>query len=240
MLSVPNVFIRPREAQRAADMAKAEFAHMDGDHMSLLNVYHAYKGCAEPTQWCWDNFLQYRSLKAADNIREQLRRVAAKNDIPLVSNDFNSPDYYPLIRKALTAGYFMQVAHLERNGQYLTVKDNQIVLLHPSSVLERKPEWVVYNEFVLTKRHYIRTVTEVKPEWLLEIAPQYYDLSGFPPCEGKRILEKIALKNAISLEEQESKKRKKEKSEKREKKEKRDKSEKRDKKDKKEKKEKRK
>lgn len=223
MLSVPNVFLRPREAQRAADMAKAEFAHMDGDHMTLLNVYHAYKGSPEPSQWCWDHFLQYRSLKSADNIREQLRRVAVKNNIPLLSNDFNSPQYYPQIRKALTAGYFMQVAHLERNGQYLTVKDNQVVLLHPSSVLERKPEWAVYNEFVLTKRHYIRTVSEIKPEWLLEIAPHYYDLSGFPPCEGKRILEKLALKNTIAKDEQEGKRRKKEKKEKKDKKDKKDK-----------------
>ncbi|KAJ2554509.1 DEAH-box ATP-dependent RNA helicase prp43 [Coemansia sp. RSA 1933] len=223
LLSVPNVFLRPREAQRAADLAKAEFAHMDGDHMTLLNVYHAYKSCTEPTKWCWDNFLQYRSLKSADNIREQLRRVALKNDVPMLSNDFSNPQYYPNIRKAMTSGYFMQVAHLERNGQYLTVKDNQIVLMHPSSVLERKPEWVVYNEFVLTKRHYIRTVTEIKPEWLLEIAPHYYDLSSFPPCEGKRILEKIALKNAVVEDEQEKKKRKKDKKERSEKKEKRDK-----------------
>ncbi|KAJ2759550.1 DEAH-box ATP-dependent RNA helicase prp43, partial [Coemansia nantahalensis] len=211
MLSVPNVFLRPREAQRAADIAKAEFAHMDGDHMTLLNVYHAYKSCAEPTQWCWDNFLQYRSLKSADSIREQLRRVAAKCDLPLVSNDFSSPDYYPQIRRALTAGFFMQIAHLERNGQYLTVKDNQLVLLHPSSVLERKPEWVVYNEFALTKRHYIRTVTEVKPEWLLEIAPHYYDLESFPACEGKRILEKIALRNEVVREDQDKRKRRKDK-----------------------------
>ncbi|KAJ2617032.1 DEAH-box ATP-dependent RNA helicase prp43 [Coemansia sp. RSA 1365] len=214
MLSVPNVFLRPREAQRQADSAKAEFTHMDGDHLTLLNVYHEYKSSPEPVQWCWDNFLQYRSLKSADNIREQLRRVASKNGIPLVSNDFKSPDYYPQIRKAMTAGYYMQAAHLERNGQYLTVKDNQLVLLHPSSVLDRKPEWVVYNEFVLTKRHYIRTVTEVKPEWLLEIAPHYYDLSSFPPCEGKRILEKISLRNAITQEEQDKKKRKKDRKDK--------------------------
>ncbi|KAJ1933093.1 DEAH-box ATP-dependent RNA helicase prp43, partial [Kickxella alabastrina] len=108
MLSVPNVFLRPREAQRAADMAKAEFAHMDGDHMTLLNVYHAYKGTTEATKWCWDNFLQYRSLKSADSIREQLRRVAVKNNIPLLSNNFTNPEYYPKIRRALTAGYFMQ------------------------------------------------------------------------------------------------------------------------------------
>ncbi|KAJ2786746.1 DEAH-box ATP-dependent RNA helicase prp43 [Coemansia interrupta] len=219
MLSVPNVFLRPREAQRRADQAKAEFAHMDGDHLTLLNVYHAYKGCTQPDKWCWDNYLQYRSLKSADSIREQLRRVAAKCDIPLVSNNFSSPDYYPNIRRALTAGYFMQVAHLERGGQYLTIKDNQLVLLHPSSVLERKPEWVVYNEFVLTKRHYIRTVSEVRPEWLLEIAPHYYDLSSFPPCEGKRVLEKLALRNAVVGD----KKPKKDRSEKKEKKRKSDK-----------------
>ena len=34
-----------------------------------------------------------------------------------------------------------QVAHLERTGQYLTVKDNQMVYLHPSTCLDHKPEW---------------------------------------------------------------------------------------------------
>ena len=34
-----------------------------------------------------------------------------------------------------------QIAHLQRTGQYLTVKDNQMVHLHPSNVLDRKPEW---------------------------------------------------------------------------------------------------
>ena len=34
-----------------------------------------------------------------------------------------------------------QVAHLGRTGQYLTVKDNQVVHLHPSTCLDHKPEW---------------------------------------------------------------------------------------------------
>ena len=57
--------------------------------------------------------------------------------------------------------HFFQVAHLERTGHYLTVKDNQIVQLHPSTCLDHKPEWVLYNEFVLTTKNYIRTVTDV-------------------------------------------------------------------------------
>ena len=61
--------------------------------------------------------------------------------------------------------YLIQVAHLERTGHYLTVKDNQVVQLHPSTCLDHKPEWVLYNEFVLTTKNYIRTVTDIKAEW---------------------------------------------------------------------------
>lgn len=56
----------------------------------------------------------------------------------------------------------MQVAHLERTGHYLTVKDNQVVALHPSTVLQHKPEWALYDEFVLTSKNYIRMVTDIK------------------------------------------------------------------------------
>lgn len=73
--------------------------------------------------------------------------------IMLVINLFNMHDF------------FLQVAHLERTGHYLTIKDNQVVQLHPSTCLDHKPEWVVYNEFVLTTKNYIRTVTDIKPEW---------------------------------------------------------------------------
>jgi hypothetical protein len=47
-------------------------------------------------------------------------------NLKMCSTDFNSREYYVNIRKAMLAGYFMQVAHLERTGHYLTVKDNQV------------------------------------------------------------------------------------------------------------------
>ncbi|VDL61292.1 unnamed protein product [Hymenolepis diminuta] len=190
MLSVPQCFVRPPDAKKAADEAKNRFAHVDGDHLTLLNVYHAFKQNQEDPQWCYDNFINLRSLKSADNVRVQLSRIMDRFSLRRSSTEFSSRDYYINIRKALVSGFFMQVAHLERTGHYLTVKDNQVVQLHPSTVLTHKPEWVLYNEFVLTTKNYIRTVTEVKPDWLVRIAPQYYDMSNFPECEAKRILEK--------------------------------------------------
>lgn len=195
-LSVPQFFMRPKESQRAADEAKARFAHVDGDHLTLLNVYHAYKSVPEANQvqWCWDNFLNQRSLKSADNVRQQLGRIMKRMNIPLISSEATSRQYYINIRKALTVGSFMKIAHLERAGHYSTMKDNQIVLLHPSTVLGYKPEWVLYDEFVLTKKNYVRTVTTIEPEWLIEYAEHYYDLSNFPSCEAKLILSRIVQK----------------------------------------------
>lgn len=41
----------------------------------------------------------------------------------------------------------------------------QVVHLHPSNCMDHKPEWVIYNEYVLTSRNFIRTVTDIKGEW---------------------------------------------------------------------------
>uniref|UniRef100_A0A671R605 RNA helicase n=1 Tax=Sinocyclocheilus anshuiensis TaxID=1608454 RepID=A0A671R605_9TELE len=194
MLSVPQCFVRPTEAKKAADESKMRFAHIDGDHLTLLNVYHAFKQNHESVQWCYDNFVNYRSLMSADNVRQQLSRIMDRFSLPRRSTEFTSRDYYINIRRALVTGFFMQVAHLERTGHYLTVKDNQVVQLHPSTVLDHKPEWVLYNEFVLTTKNYIRTCTDVKPEWLVKIAPGYYEMSNFPQCEAKRQLERIVTK----------------------------------------------
>jgi pre-mRNA-splicing factor ATP-dependent RNA helicase DHX15/PRP43 len=70
----------------------------------------------------------------------------------------------------------------------------QVVSLHPSCCLETQPEWVLFNEFVLTSQPYIRTVTEIQPEWLLEHAAKYYDLQSFPDGDAKLSLERALKK----------------------------------------------
>lgn len=172
LLSVPQIFVRPASNRKRADEMKNLFAHPDGDHLTLLNVYHAFRGSdaqANPKQWCHDHFLSLRALQSADNVRLQLLRIMEREELELVSTPFEDKKYYENIRRALVAGFFMQVAKKESQGKsmYTTVKDNQSVLLHPSTVLGHEAEWVLYNEFVLTTKSFIRTVTAVKGEWLL-------------------------------------------------------------------------
>lgn len=146
----------------------------------------------DASKWCYDHYLNYRNLQSADNVRTQLQRIMERKSIDLnIQTPFEDKQYYVNIRKALLTGFFMQVAHYEKSGHYLTVKDNQIVQLHPSTVMKSKPEWVLYNEFVLTSKNYIRTVTEVKGSWLLDVSSAYFDMESFPQCEAKRELIKM-------------------------------------------------
>lgn len=109
MLSVPNCFLRPREAQKQADEAKARFSHEDGDHLTLLNVFHAYKQNGDDPSWCYENFINARALKSCDNVRSQLVRIMTRFNLKMCSTPFEAAEYYPNIRKAMLAGFFMQV-----------------------------------------------------------------------------------------------------------------------------------
>lgn len=189
MLSVPNCFLRPKDSRHEADEAKSQFNHREGDHLTLLRTYNAYKQCKSShvlpicpdilnsylspclaeydPHWCYNNFLNQRTMRSADSVRTQLQRIMQRHQIPLNSLPIDTDRGSVAIRRALVTGFFMQIAHRERGNHYLTVKDNQIVNLHPSTALGYQPEWVLYNEFVLTKKHYIRTVTDVHPEWYI-------------------------------------------------------------------------
>ncbi|GAA6007130.1 hypothetical protein JCM10207_001520 [Rhodosporidiobolus poonsookiae] len=200
MLSVPNPYLRPNSQRKEADEAKAQFAHPSGDHLSLLNLYHAYKGSPD-ANWCWNNYVSYRAMQQADNVRNQLKRSMEKLDLDLVSTAFDDPSYYNNISKCLTMGFFMNAAFREgQKGQYATLLDLQKVSLHPSTGLTHNPQYAIYNEFVLTTRNYIRTCSETRIEWLWEAGASFFDPANksFPDCEAKRDFERIKSGKARS------------------------------------------
>lgn len=192
-LYVPNIWQRPRNHVREADAAKEMFNVPESDHLTLLNVYNRYILNKYDESWARMNYLSERTLSEAENVRNQLQRIMERLDIDLVSLD-DETQLFLNVRKALVSGFFMQVAHREGSGtrvSYTTVKDHQVVGLHPSCGLKTQPEWLLFHEFVLTTRPFLRTVTEVRGEWLLEHAPLYFDLKTFPSGKMKRSLLRI-------------------------------------------------
>lgn len=197
MLSSQNPFLRPKEKVRAADEAKSKFNHPTGDHFTLLTAYNFYKLNESSNEWCKENFINYRAMKAADDIRSQLHKILVKMGINIPETNSYMTDFKPKRQKniirCLTEGYFAQVAYLELNGYYITVKDDQYVFIHPSSTLvDIKPKWVLFNEFVLTSKNFIRTVTAVNPRILIEIAGAYFNFDKMKKVTYKKELERIA------------------------------------------------
>ncbi|KAF4392626.1 hypothetical protein F8388_003046 [Cannabis sativa] len=186
MLSIGNsIFYRPKDKQVHADNARLNFHTGNvGDHLALLKVYSSWKETNYSTQWCYENYIQVRSMKRARDIRDQLEGLLERVEIELVSN----PNDLEAIKKSITSGYFPHSAKLQKNGSYRTVKHPQTVHIHPSSGLAQVlPRWVVYHELVLTSKEYMRQVTELKPEWLVEIAPHYYQLKDVEDSSTKKM-----------------------------------------------------
>ncbi|XP_006296554.2 probable pre-mRNA-splicing factor ATP-dependent RNA helicase DEAH6 isoform X2 [Capsella rubella] len=186
MLSIgPSIFYRPKDKQVHADNAMMNF-HVGnvGDHIAMLKIYNSWKETNYSTQWCYENYIQVRSMKRARDIRDQLKGLLERVEIE-VSSNLNELDS---IRKSIVAGFFPHTAKLQKNGSYRTAKHPQTVHIHPASGLSQVlPRWVVYHQLVLTSKEYMRQVTELKPEWLIEIAPHYYQLKDVEDATSKKM-----------------------------------------------------
>jgi len=172
MLTVNNsIFYRPKDKAVHADSARVNFNKPQGDHLTLLNVYNQWKETEYSTQWCFENFVQHRSMKRARDVRDQLMGLIERVEIDLQSAGDDTEN----IRKAVTAGFFYHTAQLQRSGNYKTIKSQQSVQIHPSSALfQDLPKWVLYHELVFTTKEFMRQVIEIQPTWLVEIAPHFY------------------------------------------------------------------
>ncbi|KAL7069492.1 putative pre-mRNA-processing protein 8 [Cryptosporidium serpentis] len=183
MLSLGNtVFIRPRDKSTQADNIRKSFFRSGGDHLTLLNVYRQWENSGESNLWCFENFIHGKSMKKAKDIRIQLSELMETLDIEITSN----PNEVDGIRKSVAAGFFFQTARINKGGNYSTLRNRHIVDIHPSSSLfESRPQTVVYTELVHTTKEYMRNLTEIKAEWLFEVASHYYTPGEILPNKSK-------------------------------------------------------
>lgn len=171
MLSVQNIWYRPKAKQVQADMRKSRFHQSEGDHITLLVVFNSWKNSKFSNAWCFENYVQARSLKRALDVRKQLLGIMEKYHQEVKSANGN----YVIVRKAICAGFFRHASKKDPQEGFKTVVESTPVYIHPSSSLfHKQPEWVVYHELVLTSKEYMREVIAVDPRWLIEVAPAFF------------------------------------------------------------------
>ncbi|KDP42854.1 hypothetical protein JCGZ_23796 [Jatropha curcas] len=171
MIQTGNIFYRPREKQAQSDKKRSNFFHPQGDHLTLLAVYEAWKAKGFSDSWCHENFVQAQSLRRAKDVRKQLLTIMDRYNLDIVSAGANVMK----ITKAIAAGFFFHTAKKDPQGGYRTLINNQTFYIHPSSALySRQPNWLIYHEVVMTTKEYMREVTVIDPKWLVELASRFF------------------------------------------------------------------
>jgi len=188
MLSVQNVFYRPKDKQAMADQKKSKFHQPEGDHCTLLEVYKTWAHHRFSNPWCYENFIQARALRRSQDVRRQLITLMDRYKFQVVScgNDYNR------IRKCITAGYFGNASRRDPQEGYRTLTDHNQVYIHPaSSLYQRNPEWIVYHELVLTSKEYLRECSTIEPHWLPELAPNLFQRADPTKLSKRKMRERI-------------------------------------------------
>ena len=147
-----------------ADTMHRNFWKINGDMYTLENVYSQWVETNYSKEWTRNNFLQWRALNRARDIREQLENLLERVEIEVISVreyikennlinyenmdkgllDENDPNAVvagitkevEFIGKALCSGLFMRVAKFDASkGKYKCIKSKSSVMIHPSSSL---------------------------------------------------------------------------------------------------------
>lgn len=187
MLSVESIFYAPREKLEEARTAAKCFSSLEGDHLTLVNVYRACDELFEKSKignskekaekslrkWCKENFINSRSIRHARDIHRQIRENVEQMGLHIAS----CGDDMLQFRRCLAAAFFLNAALKQPDGTYRVLSSGQAVQIHPSSVLFRtKADCLIFDELVRTNHNYIRNVSRIDYLWLPELAPQYYTL----------------------------------------------------------------
>jgi ATP-dependent RNA helicase DHX8/PRP22 len=182
------LFYRPKEKQQQADQKKSKFNDPHGDHLTLLNVYNAWKRNNRSRAWCQENFLQWKVIDRVENVRKQLITIFERHKLNIDSAGRDTT----IVRRALCSGFFRNAARKSPEGNYMTLVENTPVYLHPSSAIFGKAaEHVIYHVLVETAKEYMHCVTVIDPKWLVEAAPTFYRVAPSDRLSKRKKAERI-------------------------------------------------
>ncbi|NWR80199.1 DQX1 helicase, partial [Centropus unirufus] len=209
MLTVSSCFVSPStHLEEAVTARQRALLHPDGDHFTLINIFNAFQQRECPGTpwdhadegWCRKHGLSQDALRLAGTVRAELLDVMRRIELPVSPPAFGTDANVLNIQRALISGYFLKVARdIDGSGNYVMLTHKHVAHL-PSSCCylqrrppRRPPAWVLYHEFTISQDNCLRIVSEIQPQMLVELAPQYY-LSNLPPSESRDLLMELREK----------------------------------------------
>jgi ATP-dependent helicase HrpA len=197
-LSVPDVRIAapggPEDAERSAgfDDPKSEFS-------ALVKVWRAYrKARAGPRRelkgWCKEQRFSLLRLSEWDDVHAQVVDRAA--DLGIAAQ--RQAASYTGVHRSLLAGFCTMVGMRGEEGAYLSTRGVHFHLFPGSSLVRRRPRWVMAANIVETSRVFARRVAEVEPQWIEAAASHLLKREYLEP-DWDEAREEVAARERISF-----------------------------------------
>ncbi|CAH8833475.1 unnamed protein product [Trichobilharzia szidati] len=204
LMQIQRVFTVSDYKRTGDRIRRQTFGCHQGDHLTELNAFVAYEqqskvlSKSELRTWCREVGLNERGLAHAIILRDRIGSMFRRLKLPWVKAE---PEGNPNpILRSLVRGFFHQAARLAPSGShYLTIRGDHQLRLHPNCVLysstSRWPAYILFTNVFLTPNlddgnnnsgkignfdkndpssTCVSGVSVIQPDWLLELAPHYY------------------------------------------------------------------
>lgn len=170
---------------------RAPFAALEGDALTLLNVFlafqhHTERGATTAPEWCRRNRLSIAALRQAARVRSALGRQLRRFGIETDGASGANPDS---VRRALVRGFFSTAARRTEydasgGATYSLVRGGsaRCRLLAQSVLWRYPPEWLLVHvtsgDASTGGDGGVVCASSVEAAWLAELAPHFFEVSS--------------------------------------------------------------
>lgn len=181
-LSVPPLFTKVKRNTDTATRAQHAWSNFhvpESDHLTLLNVFTQFhnlqnRPIREQHTWCDRNYLNFKALRNAVEIFNQLHQVYQR----ISTNITSCMDNWDTVRYCLSACLYTNAASFSKHGEYKHLRSGIEMYIPNTSVFADTsylPEYVVFHELLLTgERQQMHCITAVDGDWLVKFGQVFY------------------------------------------------------------------
>jgi ATP-dependent helicase HrpA len=165
-LSVPDVRMAAPGGPEDADRSAA-FNDPKSEFSALVKVWRAYRRAREGPRrelrlWCKERRFSLLRLSEWDDVYAQVADRAA--DLGVVAQ--RQAASYTGVHRSLLAGFCTMVGMRGEEGAYLGTRGVHFHIFPGSTLVRRRPRWVMAANIVETSRVFARRVAAVEPQWI--------------------------------------------------------------------------
>ncbi len=178
-----NIFFRQGTDQEkeAADARRIRFCDERGDFLTMLNVYKEWRAVGDGrgggdrarNRWCGENYINAKSLKAAESTVREIRAIARtflNHQVPPAARPQQGESYSDLLLEFIAHSYYRNVAMFTGHPDqgYVTRDGDRLLVVHPGSSISYLssgyPEFVVFESIFTTTKPFLMHVTTVQED----------------------------------------------------------------------------